>query len=149
MGQLGDLSRLLVTDVWIQGGYEHERVVQIPGNRLFVRLDSLCAVPVKREHGIAKQPAGLQEAVDQHRLEDIELKMPLARRYPDRHVVAEHLADHHGHRLALRRIHLAGHDRAAWLVLGNPQLADAAAGPARQQAHVIRDLHQIACKRLQ
>src|SRR5215510_28974 len=43
-------------------------------------------------------------------------KFALAAREGDRVVVAHHLdADHH-HRLALRGIDLAGHDRRAWLV---------------------------------
>ena len=46
-------------------------------------------------------------------------------------VVAHHLHAHHRHRLALRRVHLARHDRRARLVLRQRQLAQAAARARR------------------
>ena len=52
-------------------------------------------------------------------------KLPRRAAEVDRDVVAEHLAAEHRQRLALRRVHLARHDRAARLVLRNRDLADA------------------------
>ena len=76
-------------------------------------------------------------------------KLPDAPPIVDRDVVAHHLRAHHRHRLALRRVHLAGHDRAARLVLGNRDLADAAARAGREPADVVGDLHQRGGQRLQ
>ena len=61
----------------------------------------------------------------------------------------KHLRAQHGHRLALGRVDLARHDRAAGLVLGDAQLADAAARARRQPAHVVGDLHQRRGQRLE
>jgi hypothetical protein len=49
--------------------------------------------------------------VQDHRLEDVQLKMALGIGEGHRGVVAEDLHGHHGHRFALRRIDLARHDR--------------------------------------
>ena len=60
--------------------------------------------------------------------------MPLAAGEGDGRVVAHHLARNHGERLAWVGIDLAGHDRAARLVLGqmliSPMPAARAASPA-------------------
>ena len=60
----------------------------------------------------------------------------------DRCVVADHLrADLH-QRLAHHGVHLAGHDRAARLRLGKPDLADPAARAAAQPADVVGDFEE-------
>ena len=51
-------------------------------------------------------------------------------------------AARHGQRLALGRVHLARHDRAARLVLGDADLAEAAARARGEPAHVVGDLDQ-------
>src|SRR5947208_15298643 len=53
------------------------------------------------------------------------------------------------HILGLRGIDLARHDRAAWLVFRNRDLADAAARAAREPADVVRDLGERRGNRLQ
>jgi hypothetical protein len=55
----------------------------------------------------------------------------------------------HGQRLALRRVDLARHDRAARLVLRQLQLTQPATRARRQPAHVVGDLHQRDRQRLQ
>ena len=50
--------------------------------------------------------------------------------------------DDHRHRLGLRRVHLARHDRRAGLVLGQDELADPGARAGAEPADVVRDLHQ-------
>ena len=52
-------------------------------------------------------------------------------------------------RLGLRGVDLARHDRAAGLVLGDGDLADAAARPRRQPAHVVGDLGERGRQRLE
>ena len=77
----------------------------------------------------------LQHVVDEHRLEDVELEVPARAGDADRDVVAHDLRADHRQRLALRRVHLAGHDRAARLVRREHELADArSAGRSRGSA---------------
>lgn len=58
------------------------------------------------------------------------------------HLVAHHLGGEHGEGLALRRIHLAGHDGATRLVLRQRQLAQAATWSGAQETNIVGDLHQ-------
>ena len=98
---------------------------------------------VEGTHRIGQQPRGLQEVVDNHRLEHIQLEVALARSEADRRIVAHYLADDHRHRLALRRINFARHDRAARFILRNTNLANAASRSAGQPPDIVGDLHQI------
>ena len=68
--------------------------------------------------------------------------MPLQPADGDRLAIADHLGADHRQRLALGRIDLARHDRAAGLVLRQRQLAKARARPGAEQAHVVGDLGQ-------
>jgi len=36
----GDLRRLLISNVWIEGGHQHQRVVEMFFDPFFVRLDA-------------------------------------------------------------------------------------------------------------
>ena len=76
----------------------------------FVALDS-----------VGKQADALQHVVDDQRARDVKLKV--ARRAADGYIVAHHLCAEHGHSFALRRVELAGHDRATGLVFRNGDLA--------------------------
>ncbi len=76
-----------------------------------------------------------------HRLEHIELKIPLGATKSHRMVMAKHLHRHHGERLALGRVDFAGHDRGAGLILGDENFADAGARAGAIPAHVIGDFH--------
>ena len=58
-------------------------------------------------------------------------------------------AAQHRHRLALGRVDLARHDRAARLVLGDADLAEPRARARGQPAHVVGDLHQRRRQRLE
>src|SRR3712207_9122820 len=60
---------------------------------------------------VMEQADGVQEVVDHHRVEDVELEVALRSGETDGRVVAEDLHGHHRHRLALRRVHLARQDR--------------------------------------
>ena len=75
-------------------------------------------------------------------LKTLSSKWPVAPPKVDRHVVADDLRADHRQRLALRRVDLAGHDRAAGLVLGQPELAEAAARAGAEEPDVVRDLDQ-------
>lgn len=54
-----------------------------------------------------------------------------------------HLSADHGEGFALGGIDLAGHDAAAWLVLGQLQLTQPAARPAPQKPDVVRHLRMM------
>ena len=74
------------------------------------------AVAVKGGHGVGEEPGRLEEIVDAHRHEDVELEVALTGRHAHRHVVGHDLDGHHGHRLTLGGVDLAGHDGGAGLV---------------------------------
>ena len=101
------------------------------------------AVVREGQDGFRQQPDGLQKIVGDHRHKYVQLEIPLGSRHPDGRVVAHYLNRHHGHLLALRGVHLAGHDGAARLVFRDPDLPQAAPRPGSQPAHVVGDLHHI------
>jgi hypothetical protein len=72
----------------------------------------------KLRHAVGQQAHALQEVVGDQRLEDVELEVAGGAADADGDVVAHHLAAEHRQRLALGRVHLAGHDRTAGFVFG-------------------------------
>jgi hypothetical protein len=68
--------------------------------------------------------------------------MPLAAGEAQGRIVAEHLHADLGHRLALGRVDLAGHDRGAGLVLRQGQFAQTRARAGAKEADVVGDLEQ-------
>ena len=77
-------------------------------------------------------------------VEHVELKVALAAAEGDGGVVAHHLRADHRERLALRRVDLARHDRRAWLILRQAQLAEATARAGAEEAQVVGDLVERA-----
>ena len=63
-------------------------------------------------------------------------------------IVAHYLNGHHGHRLALCGVDLAGHDGRAGFVLGNADFAETVAGSGGKPADVVGYLHHVARERL-
>ena len=94
-----------------------------------IRPDAAHAVGLERIHGVRKQTRRLQEVIDCHRQEHIELEVALRRRDADGRVIAHDLHGHHRDGLALRGIDLAGHDGGAVLAGRQVDLPKAAAGP--------------------
>src|SRR3989440_3114884 len=129
--RLRDLRRFVVADVRVESSDQHQRLPHQLRDALAVRLDADRAVVVEAPAPVGEQPHRLQEVVDDERLEDVQLEVPHGAADVDGDVVAEHLGTEHRHRLALRRVHLSGHDGAAGLVLRDLQLAEPAAGPRR------------------
>ena len=111
--------------------------------------DAAHAVGLERIHGVRKQTRRLQEVIDRHRQEHIELEVALRRRDADSRIVAHDLHGHHRDGLALRGVDLAGHDGRAGLVGRDDELADAAARAGSEPAHVVGDLHEIGRQRLE
>ena len=146
---LGDLGRLVIADMGVEGRHQHqgagEQIVD-PG---LVRGDADGAVVVEALHAVRQQPHALQDVVGDHGPEHVELEVAAGTADVDGHIVAHHLGAQHGEGLALGRVDLAGHDGGSGLVLGDEQLPQPAAGAARQPAHVVGDLHEGGCQRLE
>src|SRR5207248_6952041 len=84
---VSDLGRFVVADVRTEGGDEHEGAVHVLRNLFAVRLDAHHAVLGKGVARVAQQPHRVEEIVDDHRLEDVELKVALRPREGNRRVV--------------------------------------------------------------
>ena len=127
MGVLRDLRGVVVADVRVQLRDEHQRVVQVHGDALQVGLYPLETVVVEGVDDVGEQTRRLQQVSADERHEDVELQMALHGAGGDGHVVADNLAADLRQRLALRRVHLAGHDGGTGLVGGQNHLAETAA----------------------
>src|ERR1017187_3850726 len=138
----GDLRRLVVADVRVQRRYQHQRFAHELLDALPIGLYANRALIVEIDAAVGKQARAMQEIANHQRTEHIELEVARRAAQVDRNVVAEHLAAQHGQRLRLRRIDLARHDGAAWLVLRNAEFANAAARAGSQPANVVGDFHQ-------
>ena len=121
---------------------QHQRALQQLGNAGAIGFDARCAVLLEAAQRTGEQPHALQEVVQQQRLADIQLEVAAGSGPAHRHVVAKNLPADHQQRLALGRVDLARHDRTAGLVGRNHDLAQPAAWPRGEPAHVVRNLHQ-------
>ena len=149
VGLAGDLGCLVVADVGIEGGDQHQGLLQQPGDAFAVRFQAHGAVVVEAGHAVGQQARALHEGMGDQRAEDVQFEIPRSATEVDGHVIAEDLAAGHGQGLALGRVDLARHDGRARFVLGDAQLADAAARAAGQPAHVIGDLHEAGGQALE
>ena len=126
-----------------QRGHEHQR----PADAARRSAPGWPADPPRRTRGTCRH-ASVRSSTECRKLRIItglktfSSKLPCEPAIVDGGVVAEHLHAHHGHGLGLRRVHLARHDRRAGLVLGQDQLAEAAARARAQPADVVGDLHE-------
>ena len=144
-----DLRRLVIADVRVERGHQHQRFTHQLRDALEIGFDAQRAVVVEARGAVGEQTHALQEIVDDHRLEHVEFEISHRAANVDRHVVAEYLAAEHGQRLGLGRVDLARHDGTARFILRNAQLADAAARAGRKQADVVGDFHERGRKRFQ
>ena len=107
----GNFSRLVVADVRIQSGHQHQRLVQQRLDARTVGLNALGAVVVEAAHAVGQQANTLQKVVSHQWPEHVEFEVARGAADADGHIVAHHLRAQHGQRLALRRVDLARHDR--------------------------------------
>ena len=142
----GDLRGLLVADVRVERGHQHERVIEVLPDPPHARLDARRAAVVERACALGQQPDRLQHVVKDDRLIDVELEIALRSRESDGVIVAEDLHGNHGQCFALGGIDLPWHDRRPRLVCRNQQLGQSGAGAGRVPADVVGDLHQGAGK---
>src|SRR5258707_1304778 len=89
------------------------------------------------------------DVVDHERLVNVHLQVAAGATKAHSHIVGHYLDSNHRERLGLRRVHLAGHDRGAWLVGWDCQLGETGTRTARHQPNVIRDLIERDCKSAQ
>lgn len=115
----------------------------------------------RKSSTISKETDALQDILDDHRLEHVQLKnasearpflaccqtyLKLAVGTSNAHsgLVTHDLGGNHGQCLALSGVDLARHDTAAGLVLGQAQLAETAARTRSEVTNVVRYLHERA-----
>ena len=98
---------------------------------------------------VAQQTDALEDVVDDHWLEDVEFEVARCTADVDGDIVTKHLRGDHCHRLALRWVDLARHDRRTGFVFWNRELSQTAARTRRHPANVVRDLHTRCSKRLE
>ncbi|MNO92612.1 hypothetical protein D3C76_841930 [compost metagenome] len=126
----------------VQRRHQHQPPFQVRRHLLGIRLDARHAVLLEVAAAVSQQFDRLQQVVDDHRLEHVQLQMPLAGGKADRRVIAQHLAGQHRQCFALGRVDLAWHDRAARLVGRQAYLGQPGARAGTQQAQVVGDFHQ-------
>lgn len=111
---LGDPAGLVVADLAVEAGDQHERLAHELVDALTVGLDADNAVLLERAHAISEETDGVKEVLDQNGLEDVELEMTGSTGDGDGAVVAHDLGADHGEGLALGGVDLAGHDGRAY-----------------------------------
>ena len=147
---LGDLRRLVVADARVQA--------PSPASASCATCCAICSrfgsMPAT-QCSVNDRQASASSRIECRKLwmitglKTFSSKLPCEPATADGRVVAHHLHADHRHRLALRRVDLARHDRRARLVLRQRQLAQAAARAGAQPADVVGDLHQRTGQRLQ
>src|SRR5690606_17464092 len=108
---LGNGGGLVVADVRVECGDEHQAAGEVGVDLSAVDGQTGEAVVRKAPHRVGEQPRAVEEIVDHHRVEHVQLKVALAGGESDGGIVSHDLDGHHGHGLALGRVDLAGHDR--------------------------------------
>jgi hypothetical protein len=73
----GCVPALIVANVWVQGGDKHQRVLQVVSNGGPVGDHAQDALVSKGSRALGQEDQGVQEVVDNHWLEYVELQMTL------------------------------------------------------------------------
>ena len=77
MRVLGNLCRVVVTDVRIQSGHQHERVPQMMLDLFAIDAQARNAVLDKTVTRVVNQTNRVQQIVNHYRLKDIQFKVAL------------------------------------------------------------------------
>ena len=123
---LGQVRGLVVADVLIERGHEHQALFHVLIDPLQIGLDAFHAKLLKHVACVRQQPRRMHEVINHHRLEDVELEIALAARKCNRRIIPVNLDGNHRHRFALGWIHLAGHNRAARFVFRQVEFTQSA-----------------------
>ena len=110
MGFLGDRGGVVVADVRVERGDQHQRRAHQLVDATVVGLDSDDAVVGEGDRGVAEQLDALQVVEGHDGLEHVELEVAVGAADGDRDRVAHDLGADHGEGLGLGRVDLAGHD---------------------------------------
>lgn len=141
---LGDVGSLVVADVGVEGGDQHEGLVDNLVDLFSVGNDAFHAVQVEGLAGVTKQSDGVQHILDDQGLEHVQLEVTVAATDSHGDVVAYYLGAAHSDGLALGGVDLAGHDGRTRLVLGKGELTETATGAGAEEPNVVGDLHKSA-----
>src|SRR5690606_24516573 len=86
---------------------------------------------------IAQEINALEDALADHRLHHVELKLTSFGRHGDRDIVAHHLEAHLVHHFRDDRVNLGRHDAGASLSLGQVDLVQASAWSGGKQSKIV------------
>lgn len=96
---------LIIANVWVQGGDQHEWPIEQFLNPVLVGADAGYAFLGKSLWTVGQQTDWPQDVGDHHWLEGVELKLAVATANCTGHVVTHHLSGHHCDRFALCGVH--------------------------------------------
>ncbi len=77
IGFFGDLCRIVIADVGVKRGDQHQRAVKVFVHLLTVGFDTADASFVEGEDAVGQKPRGLQEIVSGDGQKDVELEVAL------------------------------------------------------------------------
>ena len=146
---LRDVCSGVVANVRVESGDEHETLIEKFINAIAVGLNASNAVEVEGFTGIGEEGSRVQDVLNDHRLEHIELEVARHATNADGRVVTHNLGADHSNSLALSRVNLARHDRRARLVLRERKLAKAASRARAKETNIVSDFHQGTCKSIE
>ena len=141
MGFLGNFGRFVIPDFGVEGGYEHQRIVDVFFDVGFDGFDAHGAFVVEGNAAFANEAGAVEEVINHHGFEHVEFEVSHAATYVDSHVVAHHLRSNHGEGFALGGVYFTGHDGTAGFVVGNKNFANATAWTGAEHTNVVRDFH--------
>jgi hypothetical protein len=157
---LSHLRGHVVTNDRVQASHEHQTIIQLEFaikskggikriplvekgvNPSLVSLQTLHQVGTEAVHAIRENAHAVKQVGDHHGLEDVKLELAVHATDGGSDVITHNLGADHGEGLALGGVDLSGHNRRAGLVLGQAQLAQAAARAGTQVAHILGNLEE-------
>ena len=126
----------------VEGRDQHQRIFQVRLDVVLHRNKPFHASRAEGSARVGQQVHGMQEIVNHHRFEHVQLKVALASANGDGGVVPHDLTAHHRHRFRLGRVDLPRHDGGTGFVCRQGQFPEPAARPGTQPANVVGDFHQ-------
>jgi len=96
----------VVADDRVEGGDQHQGLVEVASNPAVVHRDTADAVLGERRTHVPEKSGGLQDGMDDDRLEYVQFELTAAAGHTDCYVVTHHLGCYHRHRLTLCWVHL-------------------------------------------
>lgn len=146
MRVLGHLARHVVPNHRVQARHEHQTLLDERANSFLVRLQAADEVLLEAAHPVREQADAVQHVPNNERLEDVELEVAVHVADRGRDVVAHDLRGDLGEGFRLRRVDFSRHDGGPRFVLGEAELAEAAAGTRAEEADVGGEFEQSGCE---